>query len=67
MDEDGQAARGAQLVDVKEGRVVDPGGLLVGHVGQVVMAAEDLADAAPERIFVQHPLDVADGVAVGRR
>ena len=65
MEQDGQAAPGAQLVDVMQGGVVDPGRLLVGQVGQVVVAAEDLPDAPPEGVFLQHPLGVAIGVSVG--
>ena len=56
----------AQGVDVEQGRVVGPGHLLVGQVGQIVVAAEDLADTPPEGVGFEHPLDVADGVTVGR-
>ncbi len=66
MNEDGEASGAAELVDIEKGRMIDPGRLFVGHVRQVVMPAEDLADAAPERILVEHPLDVPDGVLVRR-
>lgn len=41
-------------------------GLFVGHVGQVVVAAENLSDAPPERVLVQRPLDIARRVPVRR-
>jgi hypothetical protein len=46
--------------------MIDPGRFFLGHIRQVVMAAENLAHPAPERVLIQHALYVANGIFIRR-
>jgi ribosomal subunit interface protein len=56
-----------ELVDRPECPVVGASRLAIGERSQVVVAQEQLADAAPDvGVLIVHPLDVPHSVPVGR-
>jgi hypothetical protein len=54
-----------ELEHVLERRMVDPCGLAVREVGEVIVAKQGVLRPTPERILLPHPLDVVDCKPVG--